>query len=90
MDWDLLLRFQAAGATIIRVPYFLACFRVHAAQKTAAVMHSTGQKEITLLRERTYGRPFPPEELERDPRLIRYLRRSAFIEFLWKWGIRAR
>jgi glycosyltransferase involved in cell wall biosynthesis len=90
MDWDLLLRFQAAGAKIVRVPYFLACFRVHAAQKTSAQMHSVGQEEITRLRERTHGRPFPPTELETHPRLLRYLRRSAFIEFLWKLGIRAR
>lgn len=90
LDWDLLLRFQAAGARIVRVPYFLACFRVHAAQKTSAVMHSTGRQEITRLRERTHGRPFPPQELEQNPRLLRYLRRSAFIEFLWKLGVRAR
>lgn len=89
IDWDLLLRFQSAGARIIRVPYFLACFRAHAAQKTAAVMHSTGQREISLLRERTHGRPFPPHELERDPRLLHYLRKSAFIAFLWRLGLRA-
>lgn len=89
LDWDLLLRFQAAGARIVRVPYFLACFRVHAAQKTSALMHSTGQKEITQLRERTHGRALPPQELERHPRLLRYLRRSALIEFLWSLGIRA-
>lgn len=88
MDWDLLLRFQAAGARIVRVPYFLACFRVHAAQKTTAAMHDVGQHEITLLRERTHGRAFPPPELERNPRLLGYLRRSAFIEFLWKRGVR--
>ncbi len=89
MDWDLLLRFQAAGAKIVRVPYFLACFRLHAAQKTTAQMHSTGQEEITRLRERTFGRPFPAKELEANPTLRRYLRRSAFIEFLWKLGLRA-
>ena len=89
LDWDLLLRFQAAGARIVRVPYFLACFRVHAAQKTSAQMHDIGQKEITLLRERTHGRRFPPQELERNSRLLRYLRRSAFIEWLWSLGIRA-
>jgi GT2 family glycosyltransferase len=89
MDWDLLLRFQAAGATIVRVPYFLACFRVHTAQKTSARMHDIGQEEITRLRERTHGRPFPPSELEKNPTLLRYLRRSAFIEFLWKLGLRA-
>ncbi|RXK55702.1 glycosyltransferase [Oleiharenicola lentus] len=90
MDWDLLLRFQAAGAKIVRVPYFLACFRIHSAQKTSAQMHSVGQAEITRLRERTFGRPFPPEVLETNPTLLRYLRRSAFIEFLWKLGVRAR
>jgi GT2 family glycosyltransferase len=89
MDWDLLLRFSAAGARIVRVPYFLACFRVHPAQKTSAAMHDTGQREITLLRERTQQRPFPTHELETSPVLLRYLRRSALIEFLWKLGVRA-
>jgi glycosyltransferase involved in cell wall biosynthesis len=89
MDWDLLLRFQAAGARIVRVPYFLACFRVHSAQKTSARMHDIGQQEITRLRERTHGRTFPAAELEKNPTLLRYLRRSAFIEFLWKLGLRA-
>jgi len=89
IDWDLLLRFTAAGARIVRVPRFLACFRSHAAQKTSAVMHSTGQREITLLRERTQGRPYPVRELEQNPVLLRYLRRSAFLEFLWRFGLRA-
>ena len=89
IDWDLLLRFQAAGARIVRVPYFLACFRVHPTQKTSFSMHDTGQREITLLRERTHGRPFPARELEGHPVLLRYLRRSAGIEFLWKLGLRA-
>ncbi len=89
MDWDLLLRFQAAGARIVRVPYFLACFRAHATQKTAAAMHSIGQTEITRLRERTHGRAFPAHEIEHHPLLMRYLRRSAFIQFLWRCGVRA-
>jgi GT2 family glycosyltransferase len=89
IDWDLLLRFQAAGARIVRVPRFLACFRAHAAQKTAAFMHSTGQGEITRLRERTHGRAFPAHEIEHHPRLMAYLRKSAFLQFLWGLGIRA-
>ncbi len=89
IDWDLLLRFAAAGARIVRVPYFLACFRAHAAQKTAAFMHSTGQDEIGRLRTRTHGRPFPSTELEQNPVLLRYLRRSAFLQFLWRIGLRA-
>jgi glycosyltransferase involved in cell wall biosynthesis len=89
MDWDLLLRFQTAGAKIVRVPYFLACFRVHGAQKTTARMRDLGQKEIDLLRKRTFGRTLEPQDLEQNPRLLRYLRRSAFIGFLWKMGVRA-
>ncbi len=90
MDWDLLLRFQAAGARIVRVPYFLACFRIHSAQKTSAAMHDVGQREIDALRARTYGRAFNPVELEQNPRLISYLRRSAWIEFMWNLGLRGR
>jgi GT2 family glycosyltransferase len=89
MDWDFLLRLQAANARIVRVPYFRACFRVHAAQKTSAAMHHIGQQEIDQLRERTHGRVIPPVELAQDPRLVGYLRRSALIEFLWRVGIRA-
>jgi glycosyltransferase involved in cell wall biosynthesis len=84
MDWDLLLRFQAAGAKIVRVSYFLACFRIHSAQKTSAQMRSVGQKEIDALRRRTFGRVLPAEEIENHPRLISYLRKSAWIEFLWR------
>lgn len=89
MDWDLLLRFQAAGACIVRVPRFLASFRIHAAQKTAAQINTVGQIEIDRLRCRAQGRPISPLELEHHPTLQRYLRRSALIEFLWSLGLRA-
>jgi len=91
MDWDLLLRFQAAGAKIVRVPYFLGCFRVHTQQKTSAQLSTVGQAEIDRLRERTFGRKVAPTELETSPLLHRYLRKSAWIEFLWRRvDIRAR
>jgi hypothetical protein len=88
MDWDLLLRLQATGARIVRLPYFLGCFRVHAAQKTSALLRTTGQDEIDRLRARTFGRPLAPEEIERDPRLAAYLRRSAWLEFAHRFGYR--
>lgn len=88
MDWDLLLRFEDAGAQIVHVPQFLACFRIHPAQKTSVAMPGIGRKEITLLRERSRDRPFPRQETGNDRRLIRYLRSSAFIEFMWRLGIR--
>jgi glycosyltransferase involved in cell wall biosynthesis len=89
IDWDLLLRFQKAGARMAHVPCFLACFRVHPAQKTAAQMKTIGQREIDQLRERTFGRRMSSAEIEAHPILHSYLRRSAFIEFLGKFGIRA-
>jgi glycosyltransferase involved in cell wall biosynthesis len=33
MDWDFLLRAQAAGFRLARLPHFLGCFRVHKGQK---------------------------------------------------------
>jgi glycosyltransferase involved in cell wall biosynthesis/GT2 family glycosyltransferase len=49
MDWDLLLRFIAAGARFYRVPYFLACFRVHQSQKTHTLFNSVGERERVRL-----------------------------------------
>jgi glycosyltransferase involved in cell wall biosynthesis len=55
MDWDLILRFQAAGVVFRRLPYFLACFRIHEAQKTSAIKESVGDVEVDLLRARELG-----------------------------------
>src|SRR3990167_807461 len=55
MDWDLLLRIQESGAVIKRVPYFLACFRVHTQQKTNIQMSTIGEIEINKLRERSHN-----------------------------------
>ena len=54
MDWDLLLRFIAAGARFSRVPYFLACFRVHASQKTHTLFNSVGERERVRLLAREH------------------------------------
>ena len=40
LDWDLLLRFREAGATMVRLPRFLGAFRVHDEQKTTATRTS--------------------------------------------------
>jgi glycosyltransferase involved in cell wall biosynthesis len=57
MDWDLLLRFIAAKARFSRVPYFLACFRVHPNQKTHTLFNSVGERERLrlLMREHPEG-----------------------------------
>lgn len=49
MDWDLVLRFEAAGARIAHIPMFLGAFRVHKEQKTQAEF-VTGKDEMALVR----------------------------------------
>lgn len=56
MDWDLLLRLQAAGVKMVRLPRFLGGFRVHPQQKTLVEISDTGFKEMNRLRERCHGR----------------------------------
>jgi GT2 family glycosyltransferase len=55
LDWDLIARFHKAGCRIVRLPYFLGCFRVHAQQKTSQVIHTTGASEMARIRQRFHG-----------------------------------
>ena len=45
MDWDFILRAQAAEFKFVRLPRFLACFRIHDAQKTAST-YALGVREM--------------------------------------------
>jgi hypothetical protein len=90
MDWDLLLRFAAAGARIVHMPRRLGAFRVHARQKSAAAMGNTGQLEIDALRTRTFGREVSTAEIISSGPLEHYLRRSARETWWDRWGIRRR
>jgi glycosyltransferase involved in cell wall biosynthesis len=76
LDWDLLLRFQKAGANIVHLPRFLGAFRVYEAQKTLA-NHAVGIEECDRLRLRVHARPLPAEEVAR--RLRPYLRRQVLV-----------
>jgi len=86
MDWDLLLRFQEAGAVIKRVPYFLGCFRVHTKQKTSTHMNTIGEKEVQKLRHRSHGQKISPEHITK----IHYKNsmESTLTKFLFSKGIR--
>jgi len=88
MDWELLLRFQAAGARIVRLPYFLGCFRVHEMQKSYAAIGSGVDREGLELRQRTLGKARFWKSISKHPRMLWFLRRAAFTEWLWKRGIR--
>ena len=85
LDWDLLLRFQDAGAKFARLPRFLGAFRVHAAQKTQAAMDGTGQAEMNRLRLRCHGRGVTWFDLKRHTKS--YLFRSTMLRRLHRAGL---
>ncbi len=55
LDWDLIVRFQQADMKLVRLPYFLGAFRVHAAQKTSQQIHTLGHEEMTRIRSALHG-----------------------------------
>ncbi len=87
LDWDFLARLQLAGCRIVRVPYFLGAFRVHAEQKTSQEIHTTGAEEMRRIRTRFHGdRHDDPEMIERYARHARFW--GAVIARLQEIGIR--
>jgi len=87
LDWDLIARFQLAHARIVRVPYFLGCFRVHAEQKTSQHIHTVGSEEMALIRSRFHGeRHNDFETINRFARKARLT--GALTARLAAWGIR--
>jgi glycosyltransferase involved in cell wall biosynthesis len=82
LDWDLLLRFQAAGANFKRLPRFLGAFRVHADQKTSSEMEATGSLEMDRLRQRHLGREVTHTEVRRNIRP--YLLKHVLLNKLYR------
>lgn len=80
LDWDLLLRFREAGATMVHLPRFLGAFRVHEEQKTSA-QDTLGARECAELRARTHGGPMSLEEVVTE--LKPYLRRHV-LAHTWR------
>jgi glycosyltransferase involved in cell wall biosynthesis len=85
IDWELLLRFQASGARIVRVPRFLGAFRVHPSQKTSLHLETIGRVEIERLRQRSLGRYMSEEEIFRW--VGTYLSRSLLYDYLYRLGM---
>lgn len=80
MDWDLIIRFQQAGAKIKRLPRFLGAFRIHQEQKTLACMSDLGTQEMERIRRELHGRYLDPYEISRQIQL--YLLKHSFYQ---KW-----
>ncbi len=85
MDWDLILRFQDAGAKFHRLGRFLGAFRVHHESKTVSVMGSTGADEMAVLRARCHGREVTPLEIQAA--LRGYYRRHVICNRLYRLGL---
>lgn len=85
LDWELLLRFRAAGATFVCVPRFLAAFRVHAQQKTSTILDDVGQQEMSHLRKQIHGRDVTVREIRHH---IKYYRlKHRIYNWLYWWKI---
>jgi glycosyltransferase involved in cell wall biosynthesis len=85
LDWDLILRFQAAGAKFACLPRFLGMFRVTENTKTSQKLTTIGQEEVDRLRERTLG--FVPSPSEVHAQCKTYLRRHNWYRLLNRLGI---
>jgi GT2 family glycosyltransferase len=86
LDWDLLLRFEKAGANIVRVPYFIGCFRIHSAQKTSSQISSVGQQEMDSIYMREHGRVPHYTEINKIADAMQY--RASHTTRLIMCGIR--
>ena len=80
MDWDLLLRFRDAKAKLVRLPHFLALFRIHKQQKTLSLIDQIGIKEMQELRTRTLG--YNPTRTQCALGAAWYLLKARFYEAL--------
>jgi glycosyltransferase involved in cell wall biosynthesis len=84
LDWDLLIRFRDAGAQIVRLPRFLAGFRVHDTQKTAQEIGSTGAREMSRVWQRCLG--YVPSDQQVTNRLIFYYLRHLTCHYGFRLG----
>jgi glycosyltransferase involved in cell wall biosynthesis len=84
MDWDFILRAIRAGFQFRRLPRFIGCFRVHAAQKTIAKM-PTSHAEMDRLRCDYFGRALTKAEILRGIR--NYVARHVVLDRMHRVGI---
>lgn len=80
MDWDLILRIQAAGGKFERLPFLLGAFRIHSAGKTTSLINEVGNKEMDFLRERTLG--YLPDHVEIRREMRPYMMKATVLHHL--------
>lgn len=89
MDWDLIVRFRDVGARFAHIDQFLGAFRIHANQKTSAVINEIGFLEMGRIRERTLGRAPSQMEIRRAifPYLIKHIAADLFFRLKKRLGL---
>lgn len=83
IDWDLLLRFREAGARFVRLPRFIAGFRVHPRQKSTAMISQLGMQEMGRIRQRIHGRM--PSDSDIHQAVQPYLRKHILTDIAWRF-----
>ncbi len=84
LDWDFVLRAQAAGFKFARVRRFLACFRVHDEQKTTR-NYEVGRQEMRTLRVKYLGHA--PSQPEIFRAMLPYLARQFMFHWSYRLGL---
>jgi glycosyltransferase involved in cell wall biosynthesis len=84
LDWDFMLRAQAAGFKFARLREFYACFRVHDQQKTTR-SYEIGRREMRELRMRSLGHVPTQSEITRA--LSGYLLRQFIFHWSYRLGL---
>jgi glycosyltransferase involved in cell wall biosynthesis len=84
LDWDFILRAQAAGFRFKRLPRFLGCFRVHARQKTLDLIE-VGAAEMRQLRVRNLGEVPGIYEIRRA--ISGYILRQMAFDWMYRLGL---
>ena len=78
-DWDFFRRAEAAGATIVRLPRFLAAQRQHPAQKTRVLRGRASEEHEAI---RIQGERHEITEQEIRVRMLTYLLRSLPYQYV--------
>jgi glycosyltransferase involved in cell wall biosynthesis len=82
LDWDFILRAQAAGFGFKRLPRFLACFRHHEEQKSVGMLDDVGTHEVHRIRTRWLGEAPGHHEIRRA--ISGYLLRQVVVDWLYR------
>jgi GT2 family glycosyltransferase len=85
LDWDIILRFQAAGLRFVRLPRFLGAFRISEAQKTTSWWLPVGRREVERLTARALG--FTPDSSTVRRHIRHYMRQHYVYDKLYLLGM---